>query len=566
MKSTMNMYPKNRTSTGKRPATLPLLAASVALSLLVSAPAALAATTQYWWNSAGQVDTNFLTPGNWLIDNTTPTDTPPPGSAETGIQMKGGVNQTLTLDSDFAVQYITFRNWAGLGSFTIAGTGTLSINGISTTGTEGGISNQTTASQTVTNNIQLATISTFLASSGQLTVGQTGSTIDLNQKGLLLRANSTNKLIINGAIIGNPGGPSGFRIQSASDDAASIGTVELNGANTFKYARVNIESGIALAGNDAAFGDTSNSVRIGNNTTNTAAILINGARTIAQNIELHSTATDRAGKNIIGGSTADTSTFTGNITVNTTDASGAAMPLTLTAAEGGRVNLNGNIIRSATAIATGSGDTITKTGAGIVAINGSANDYSGITTVSEGTLLVNGTLAADGDALAVTVNSGATLGGSGTINRAIHVLTGATFSAGDIDATGTSLAGAFTAGAGLTFANGATLAFDLGTTSDTVAVTGGNLTLAGTLHITARGGFAAGSYTLFSVTGGSITDNGLTLATTTLDGYNLSLDFSTTTGKVLLNVAANIPEPATIPLLLGAAATLAAALHFRRAR
>jgi hypothetical protein len=96
-------------------------------------------------------------------------------------------------------------------------------------------------------------------------------------------------------------------------------------------------------------------------------------------------------------------------------------------------------------------------------------------------------------------------------------------------------------------------------------VTGGNLTLAGTLHITAKDGFASGSYTLFSVTGGSITDNGLTLATTTLDGYNLSLDFSNP-AKILLNVAANVPEPATIPLLLGAAATLAAALHFRCAR
>ena len=58
------------------------------------------------------------------------------------------------------------------------------------------------------------------------------------------------------------------------------------------------------------------------------------------------------------------------------------------------------------------------------------NTYSGTTTVSNGTLLVDspGSLPTN----AVTVNSGGTLGGSGTINGPVTVASGGTISAGDM--------------------------------------------------------------------------------------------------------------------------------------
>ncbi len=55
------------------------------------------------------------------------------------------------------------------------------------------------------------------------------------------------------------------------------------------------------------------------------------------------------------------------------------------------------------------------------------NDYTGTTTVSAGSLLVNGSTAA---ASAFTVNSGATLGGTGTIGGPTNIRSGGTLSPG----------------------------------------------------------------------------------------------------------------------------------------
>ena len=97
--------------------------------------------------------------------------------------------------------------------------------------------------------------------------------------------------------------------------------------------------------------------------------------------------------------------------------------------------ISGQIISDTTA---GGGGTATytyplvKTGAGILILSHNNNTYSGATYVKEGTLLVNGTLAAPAstavavnpDYSAVTVMSGGALGGSGTINRSVNFQTG----------------------------------------------------------------------------------------------------------------------------------------------
>ena len=135
------------------------------------------------------------------------------------------------------------------------------------------------------------------------------------------------------------------------------------------------------------------------------------------------------------------------------------------------------------------------------------NTYTGATTVSAGSLFVNGSLA-NGP---VSVASGATLGGIGTLGGAVTVANGGKLAPG-VGGPGTLTVGSL-------ILNGvANLNFDLGTpgvvggVNDLLQVTG-SLTLDGNLNIANAGGFGFGSYRLINF-GGALTNNGLVLGTT----------------------------------------------------
>jgi autotransporter-associated beta strand protein len=163
---------------------------------------------------------------------------------------------------------------------------------------------------------------------------------------------------------------------------------------------------------------------------------------------------------------------------------------------------------------------LAKTGAGTQVLTGT-NAYTGATSVSNGALLVNGSLANT----AVTVAPAGTLGGTGTINGAVIV--GGTLSPG-------ASVGTLTVRNNLVLTGSATLAFELGTNSDLVAVAG-NLTLDGTLNVTDAGGFATNTYTLFAYTG-ALTDNGLAIGELPGPAFACALD-TNTVGQVNLNVS-----------------------------
>jgi PKD repeat protein len=91
----------------------------------------------------------------------------------------------------------------------------------------------------------------------------------------------------------------------------------------------------------------------------------------------------------------------------------------------------------------------------------------------------------------------------------------------------------------LTLTSAATTTVQLGTNSNAMVVRG-ILTLGGTLNITDGGGFAAGTYTLFTYKS-TLTSSGLTIGTTPNGGFTCTID-TNTAGVVKLNVTGGPPS------------------------
>ncbi len=166
--------------------------------------------------------------------------------------------------------------------------------------------------------------------------------------------------------------------------------------------------------------------------------------------------------------------------------------------------------------------------AGITTLTKDSSGFTGTTTISDGTVLVDGTLGGS-----VAVNGG-TLGGSGTLDGSVSVTDG-TIAAGNSPGT-------LTIAGDLALSSGSTLDFDLGSPTGTAGVdsdlivVGGDLTLDGTLNVTDAGGFGAGLYRLIDY-GGTLTDNGLDIGTAPsgYDSTNLTVQ-TATVGQVNLLV------------------------------
>ncbi|MCB1104876.1 MAG: PEP-CTERM sorting domain-containing protein, partial [Cephaloticoccus sp.] len=195
-----------------------------------------------------------------------------------------------------------------------------------------------------------------------------------------------------------------------------------------------------------------------------------------------------------------------------------------------------------------------------------ANSYTGNTTINEGTLVLGAdgviastTLIVGNDAIfdvsAVadfTVGEFQTLGGTGSIEGALTLGSGATLAPGNSPGT-------LTFSDGLTLEAGAILNFELGTVSDLIAVTGGTLTGPSSgsvmLNLADSGGFTAGIYTLFDYTSATLSDFDTTDFSlgTTIAGYDYSFNL-TGTALQLIAVTSAVPEPATYAAILGALA------------
>ncbi|MCG3147564.1 MAG: hypothetical protein PCFJNLEI_01004 [Verrucomicrobiae bacterium] len=128
----------------------------------------------------------------------------------------------------------------------------------------------------------------------------------------------------------------------------------------------------------------------------------------------------------------------------------------------GNIEVTGDIVES------GGSFGLIKTGTKSLILSGNST-YSGATLVNNGTLLVNGSLSAAPNA--VFVSAGATLGGTGTISRAVNVAGGGNLNPGAPDP------GQLSINDTLTLANNFRFTWDLGlTTTDSVSATTINFT------------------------------------------------------------------------------------------
>jgi autotransporter-associated beta strand protein len=190
---------------------------------------------------------------------------------------------------------------------------------------------------------------------------------------------------------------------------------------------------------------------------------------------------------------------------------------------------------------------LVKTG-GATQILAGANTYTGTTTVSGGTLLVNGTH--DGGGL-YTVAAGGTLGGTGTIGTSgadVVVATGGYLAPGTSAGTLTFSLGSGTLDLSSVGTGG--LVFELGAVdaSDKVVLTTGSLNI-GTLDFAefdfqTISGFGLGTYTLFDAS--STIAGSLGTAWGKVGGNPAYLWIDSANYDVLLSV---VPEPSTLGLL-----------------
>ena len=177
---------------------------------------------------------------------------------------------------------------------------------------------------------------------------------------------------------------------------------------------------------------------------------------------------------------------------------------------------------------------LTKNGAGTLTLS-AINTYTGTTTVSAGKLFINGNQStATG---AVTVASGATLGGSGTIGGAVTIQNGGILAPGNSPGTLTV--------ASLTLNSTSVLNYELGQAGtaggslNDLTQDNGALTLDGIINISqsAGGSFTPGVYRLINYnTGSTFTNNTLNIGTVPsgVTASDLRIDTTSVAGQVNL--------------------------------
>jgi autotransporter-associated beta strand protein len=276
-----------------------------------------------------------------------------------------------------------------------------------------------------------------------------------------------------------------------------------------------------------------------------------GTLTLSGNNAYTGTNTLNAGTVVVNsttslGNTANSVTFAGNGTVQLNASFNTARNYTINSGVTGTIDTS-TFNQTASGVISGAGS-LTKSGNGTLTLSTATNTYAGTTTVTAGSLIVNGTL--DTQSSAVTVNSGATLAGSGTINRPVTVngsLAPGNGGAGTLT-LGNTLSISSTSDFQLTYAAGEGLNQSSTTSNDDRVIGITNLTLGGVLNVTSLGGdfttAALGTkWTIFDYAGTLTGTLGIGTLPTLGAGRTWGITIDGVNTVVNLEV---VPEPAVI--------------------
>ncbi|MFC7397598.1 beta strand repeat-containing protein, partial [Chelatococcus sp. GCM10030263] len=457
------------------------------------------------------------------------------------VNLTGGAGYTFTGDSNYSGN-TTINGGSGL---TLSGGG--SING---------------------------TASTTLNDNSTLTVSGAGSELSTGTLRVGEAAGSTSKVVIDNGGVVKVGGDANFGGVPLAADAATltvngagsslqVGGALLLGTRSQAALDANIADGAQILSNSALMGAPFTSLGdkkvtlsgAGTSWTNTTSLNIrSGTLSVLDGAQLSTGSFDMtavtvpaalivSGANAIfssagdlavkGAGTSPTVTLAddGELRVGGQLALGASAVLNIGGGEGqpaaaagtldaptltfatpgtGRVNFNHTETDYAFATAMSGVGTINQV-AGVTHLTGDSSGFAGTTSVSGGTLLVDGTLGNAASTVGVTTG---TLGGTGVIGGGVTVADGA-INPGQPNAVGT-----LAINGGLALGMGSALNYDFGQANvpggslNDLLTVGGDLTLDGTLNVsqTAGGSFGPGLYRIISYSG-TLTDNGLQLGT-----------------------------------------------------
>ena len=350
---------------------------------------------------------------------------------------------------------------SGTGSVVQAGTGTVTLSGTN---------NYSGVTSVNAGTLQAGSVTAFSAASN-FTV--TGATLNLNGF-----SNSVGSLAGNGTVTNSVAGTA--TLSAGGDNASSVfsGTLH-NGSGTLALTKVG--TGIfTLSGTNTYSGPTTVSA-------GTLQAGSGSGLSATSDFTVNSILDLNGFSNSIG-SLAGSGTITN---------SGAAASTLSAGSDNASTTFSGALQNGSNTLA------LTKKGTGTLILSGTSTN-TGLTDVQGGLLSVRGIINS-----AVQVESGATIGGTGTVHGTVTILSGGTLAPGNSPGTTTYDALVLNAGSVSSFELGPAGVVGSGV-NDLVDVTN-NLTLAGTLNIIDTGTFGTGVYRLFDY--GTLTNNAMTIGT-----------------------------------------------------